>query len=103
MKRQCLDTSKYQEWGPDEICEWILGLGDGRFAKYEKVLRQNLKEEELERSMLGDVDGGDLKGWGISKFVDKKFLKEQIAILVGKQPAAMGHLSFKFLHVVTIF
>lgn len=93
LKLKCLDPSKYEDWGPEEICEWILGLGNGKLAKYEKVLRENLKEEEVVGSMLGDVDGGDLKGWGISKFADKQFLKTEIAILVGKQPAALASSS----------
>ena len=93
MKLQCLDTAKYEEWGHEEICEWILGLGDGKLMKYEKVLRESLKEEEVDGSMLEKVDSGDLKGWGVTKFVDKKYLQEQIAILVGNQPAAFAHPS----------
>ena len=93
LKLQCLDTSKYQEWGPDEICEWILGLGDGRLIKYEKVLRESLKEEEADGSLLGAVDSADLKGWGIIKLSDRKFLQNEIASLVGNQPASAAPAS----------
>ena len=88
LKLQCLDPSKYEEWGPDEICEWILGLGDGRLVKYEKVLRESLKEEEADGSLLGALDGGDLKGWGIIKLSDRKWLQNEIAVLVGNHPSA---------------
>ena len=88
LRLQNLNTAKFEEWGHEQICEWILSLGDGRMRKYEEALRQSLEEEEVDGSMLGEVDGGDLKGWGITKFADKKFLQQQIAVLVGKQQPA---------------
>ena len=90
LKRENLDTSKYTEWGPEEICEWILGLGDGRLVKYEKELKKNLVEEEVDGSMLDKVNSADLKGWGVIKFADKKYLEEQIGLLVANlgQPVA---------------
>ena len=88
LKRDSLDTSKYPEWGPEEICEWILGLGDGRLVKYEKELKKNLTVEEVDGSMLNKVNSADLKGWGIIKFADKKYLEEQIELLVAN-PAPM--------------
>ena len=89
LKRQNLDTSKYAEWGAEEIGEWILGLGDGRLVKYEKVLKKNLMEEEVDGSMLDKVNSADLKSWGIIKFADKKYLEEQIGLLVAN-PAQPG-------------
>ena len=88
LKLQCVDTLKYHEWGPDEMCEWILGL-----VKYEQVLRESLKEEEADGSLLGAVDSADLKGWGIIKLSDRKFLQNEIASLVGNQSAAANPAS----------
>ena len=93
LKCRRLDLSKYEAWGPDEICEWILGLGDGRLLKYEKILRQNIKEEEADGSLLRAVDSADLKGWGVIKMSDRKFLQNEIASLVGNQPAAANPAS----------
>ena len=88
LKLQHLDTANYDQWGPDEIASWILSLDGGRFMQYEKMLRKSLEDEEVEGDMLGKVDGGDLKRWGIAKFSDFKFLLEQIDVLVGKSAAA---------------
>ena len=70
-----------------------MGLGDPRFLKYEKVLRESLKEEEADGSLLGAVDSADLKGWGIIKLSDRKFLQNEIASLVGNQSAAANPAS----------
>ena len=90
LKKESLDTSKYTEWGPEEICQWIQGLGDGRLVKYEKELKRNLMEEEVDGSMLDKVNSADLKGWGVIKFADKKYLEEQIGLLITNpgQPVA---------------
>ena len=90
LKLQHLDTTKYAEWGPEEIVSWILSLDGGRYMKYEEALRRNLKEEEVDGSMLDKVNSADLKGWGIVKFADKKHLEEQIGNLVANpnRPAA---------------
>ena len=84
LKLQCLDEQKYEEWNHEEIAAWIMGLDEGRFVKYEKTVKRNLKEEEVEGSMLSKVDGADLKRWGITKFMDFKYLLQQIESLVAK-------------------
>ena len=43
LKLQCLDVSKYQEWNHQEIGAWIMGLDDGRFVKYKKVVMKHLE------------------------------------------------------------
>jgi len=87
LKLQSLDTSKFEEWGHDEIAEWILGLGDGKLAQYADELRERLKEEQMEGSGLKDVDAGDLKLWGFTKFADRKYVQRQIEELVNNQAA----------------
>ena len=84
LKLQCLDEDKFTEWNHDEIAEWIMGLDGGRFVKYEQVVRRTLKEEEVDGSTLGVVDGADLKRWGVTKFADFKYLQQQIDKLVAR-------------------
>ena len=84
LKLQCLDESKYMEWNHEEIAAWIMGLDKGRFVKYEKMVKRTLREEEVDGSTLGVVDGADLKRWGITKFADFKHLMQQIEKLVAK-------------------
>ena len=84
LKMRCLDEDRYSEWDHDEIAEWIMGLDGGRFVKYEKVVRRTLKEEEVDGSTLGVVDGADLKRWGVTKFADFKYLQQQILKLVAR-------------------
>ena len=67
LKLLSLDESKYMDWNAEEISEWILNLDIDRMSKYEDVIRKNLKEDEVEGSLLSEVDGGDLRAWGIGK------------------------------------
>ena len=82
LRLQNLDTTLYAEWGPDEIAFWILTLDEGRLAEYEETLTRNLREEQVDGSMLDKVDSGDLRAWGVVSFSDRKYLQEQIAKLV---------------------
>ena len=68
LKLQNLDESKYVEWGPEEVSEWILNLDVERMRKYEEVVKRNLMEDEVDGSLLSQVDGADLRSWGIGKF-----------------------------------
>ena len=54
--------------------------------KYENAVKSALKEDEADGSLLGEIDGGDLRGWGIKKLVDRKFVQKQIARLVTNNP-----------------
>ena len=86
LKLQNLDESKYAEWGPDEIAAWIVNLDVERMKKYEEAVNRNLKEDEVDGSLLSQVDGGDLRTWGIGKFADRKFVQQEIARLVANYP-----------------
>ena len=90
LKLQNLDPSKYEEWGPEEICQWIMGIDGGRFVKYEKAVRANLKEEEADGPTLAEVDGADLKRFGVTKLSDIKFLQKQIGKLVANNAKGGG-------------
>ena len=48
----------------------MYSVENGRFSKYENVLKKSLKEEGVCGDDLDAVDGEDIKGWGIVPFKD---------------------------------
>ena len=62
------------EWSSDEITAWILNLDPERMKKYEMTLEKTLFEIELKRTLLAEVDGADLKQWGIIDGKDRKYV-----------------------------
>ena len=91
LRLQYLDESKYAEWGPVEIAAWIINLDQDRLKKYEKTMETALKEEEADGSLLEVADAGDLRGWGIQKREDRKFVQQHIDKLVkGNAPQKGG-------------
>ena len=97
LKAQSIDPSKYKSWDHENILFWIMSLDDGKFKSYEQKLRQNLAEEEVEGNQLNEVNETDIKGWGITKFGDKKCLLRHIQSLVQQNQNAMineGHTAY---------
>ena len=91
LRLQQLDESKYAEWGPVEIAAWIINLDKKRLGKYENAVKSALKEEEADGSLLEVADAGDLRGWGIQKREDRKFVQQHIDKLVkGNAPQKGG-------------
>ena len=82
LKLTALDASDFMGWNWESILYWILSLEKGRFKPFEKVLRYNLSEEKVQGSHLVDVEEGDVKGWGVKPFGDKKALVRHIRNLV---------------------
>ena len=90
LKLQLLDESKYMEWGSDEIAAWFINLDPDRMKQYEKAVSRALKEDEVNGSFLAEVDGGELRQWGIQKIGDRKFVQKEIARLVAAQKVPKG-------------
>ena len=65
-----VDEKKYMEWDADDVTDWIVGL-DVQYEKYEEVLRENLKNEEVEGGLLGELDKNDLHRLGVNVLKDK--------------------------------
>lgn len=82
LKLRAIDESKYMDWEWEDVLLWILSMDNGRYKKYESVLRQSLSEEEVRGEYLSKVDSADIKGWGIKSFLDKKDLFARITDLV---------------------
>merc|ERR1719229_1955796 len=70
------------QWDWEDVLMWILSLENGRYTKYEEVLRHSLMEEGVKGEYLSKVDAADVKGWGIKSFLDKKDLCRHIENLV---------------------
>eukprot|EP01083_Nonionella_stella_P075318 204694_1 len=73
----------YEQWNTDDVLMWIMRLDNNRFRKYEEKLKENLQSECVMGRDLRDVDSGDVKGWGVMDFADRKYLLQQIQELVG--------------------
>ena len=83
LKLQQLDESKCSEWGPDEITAWIINLDTNRMRKYPKALTTGLVENDANGDLLAELDGADLKEWGIMDRKDRKYVMREIEKLVG--------------------
>ena len=70
-----LDESQYDQWGPDEIVAWIINLDPKRLRRYEEALSKGLVEDQANTALLAEVDGADLKEWGIVDRKDRKYVK----------------------------
>lgn len=91
LKLLQLDESKYIQWGPDEIAAWIINLDPNRIKKYENALKKGLVENQANGALLLEVDGGDLKEWGITDRKDRKFVMAEIERLVANNALNHNH------------
>ena len=82
LKLAQIDETQYALWGPDEIASWIINLDINRLRKYEEVLADGLTQGEVSGVALEDIDGADLKEWGIVDRKDRKFVRNEIGKLV---------------------
>ena len=74
LRKSRLDESQYMIWDGNTITDWMMTLSD-EYQRYEAVLRKTLKEEEVDGSLLPDLDKNDLHRFGI------KVLKHKIGII----------------------
>ena len=72
LKLQNIDPRNYRQWNWEEIATWIVNLDDGAYKKYEENLRIALNEENIDGGCFQDIDGSDIKSWGIVDFRHKK-------------------------------
>ena len=77
LRKTKLDESKYEEWDCELITDWIISLDDN-YKRYEGVLRERLKEEELDGSAFPELEKNDLHRFGITKFNDKSAIMKHI-------------------------
>merc|ERR1719474_1632676 len=61
LKLQNLDTTNYEEWGHEEVHQWMMGLDGGRLMKYGNALRDSLKAERVTGKDIAEIERTDLK------------------------------------------
>ena len=82
LKSQNLDVNNYETWKWQEILQWIMTLENHKFKEYEQDLKINLSVEQPSGSDLNEVNEGDIRRWGITKFCDIKILCYNIRQMV---------------------
>ena len=75
----------FTEWTSDQCVDWICNLNDGKYSKYDQILRPIFKKEGVNGSALKFIDKQELRGWGIESFMDRKNIEQQIKKLVKNQ------------------
>eukprot|EP01083_Nonionella_stella_P254233 873863_1 len=68
LKYKSLQARSYEEWDTEDIVMWIRSLDNGRLAKYEEKLRDNLVTEGVLGHDLKDVDSGDIRNIYCAKY-----------------------------------
>lgn len=69
------DTANYESWTLKQVEIWLYSLENGRFAKYVTNLIAGFRTDHVAAKDLPDLDNGDLKGFGVGLFPDRKSLK----------------------------
>eukprot|EP01083_Nonionella_stella_P012430 35282_1 len=84
--KKTLNETKFMEWTHGEIVNWIVDL-DGEYQVYdEQVLSDNVKKEQVDESLLPELEGNDLHPFGIIALKHKIVIMNQIKrICVGQQ------------------
>jgi len=72
-----------ERWTQQEVLQWMLSLEDGRFGRYEGVLRKAVEEYEVSGEVLPDVNLLVIKGWGVKDVNDQRDLRTHIRKLIG--------------------
>eukprot|EP01083_Nonionella_stella_P139793 427216_1 len=79
-----INLSNYLNWSDDDIMDWILTLEEGRYEKYEKKLRAVFNEEGVCGQAMPFIDKPELKGWGITNFMDRNNIYQHLQDLVAQ-------------------
>ena len=72
------DEYEYKNWNHHDIYNWILSLENGRYVKYQHLLKDAMETEKLKGTDLGYVDHERIKQWGVKSFHDKLILYNAI-------------------------
>eukprot|EP01084_Bolivina_argentea_P057691 105395_1 len=80
-KIRWFDRKQYKNWDADNISDWIISLNVG-YIMYENILRDKLRREEVDGSVLHEVDKTDLDRFGIKSFKHKLEIMKHINQLV---------------------
>ena len=84
-----VNRAEFMEWDWEMISHWICTLEQGRFKKYEAVLRMALSESDMTGDQLVHINQLVIKMWGIKDNKDCMSLIGHIRGLVD-QNAGLG-------------
>ena len=82
FRMQNIDPKNYKQWKSDEVVTWICSLDDGEYKCYEDMLRSELKKQSIDGGCFEEIDGQDVKLWGIENFRHRKAIVKHIESVV---------------------
>merc|ERR1712130_162650 len=77
-----IDTTKYREWTPNEVVDWIVSLQPQKMKKYEKWLRSQCSKQGISGVALEYLDKATLLGLGVEDFMDRVYIERSIQQLI---------------------
>ena len=72
----------YEKWDVLDIISWINSLENGRFIKYNKILKTNFINDEIKGIDLPNITRNHLKQFGINIFGDRIALETHFQSLM---------------------
>merc|ERR1712228_94955 len=76
-----LDPSKYRQWTPRQVVDWMVSL-QPKFKKYKLILQPQFEKEGVDGMALQYVDKPSLLGWGVECFMDRVLMEKGIQRLM---------------------
>ena len=87
LRASTIDVTKYEEWTPDEFVDYICIVENGRFLKYESILREKFKNDEVSGEAIPHIEKNEWRDFGIKNYMDRTQIHKCIKDLVnGKTP-----------------
>ena len=84
------DKPEIRPWSSDELVDWIVTINDGQFSKYEDVLRESFKTDNVNGLSLEKINRAELRNWGIWSLSDRAALFECIQELINENKEYEG-------------
>merc|ERR1712154_721350 len=78
------DKNEWEEWEYGQICDWVIGI-DSKYKKYEKVIKKNMKSEEIHGSILDALQDDDFERFGITSAKHRKVIMAALHKLVSSE------------------
>ena len=82
LRGTIIDTTKYMEWDADKFVDYICTVEDGRFLKYEDMLRNKFKSEGVSGEAIPHLEKDEWREFGIKNYMDRTKLHICIKDLV---------------------
>jgi len=73
--------NNYSGWSSQEFIDWIINLDKHRLDKYKNTLLQTFEEQNVNGTVINDLDQSDFNDLGIKDISDRKFIFNNIVKL----------------------